>query len=461
MQLAAILVMSIQALVYLIRSAQGIPTLRDLVLVASVMWPVTAAFYLPLLDIRNPLWVTLGLMSIWWLIGCQRPIISRVWPLLVFLGYMMTASLWAVNSMDSATRTIGCILMMIYVVVQIWTRPSEQVISRIFNVLVLVSLGILLLLAWIVSQKGISLSQRFQMPEAGLRATGIASFALTALIVLCGRGFKEKGVRRLLLWGLAGISLTLMVLTKTRGTLFALIGVVGFLIVFLEKTQHRTWNVFLYLVTLFLLALITFMPDAMEKHWDSVLTYFRLEAATTSFDDAIESTGRLDLWTYALEKARERPYLGRGTGSSTFAMVPDQIFASGSIAGFPIVTVHSQYVETYYDHGLVGLGLLIIILIWITWAAIKAFRNPPPGLETETRTLALLWITAPIGMVSHGGYFSSGNPHQMWVWLAGLAMVYVQQHAAERHEQVVPAPLQLGYRKFDAKVLHNQTGRRI
>lgn len=462
MQLAAALVLLMLAIAYSVKSSQGTATFKDVVLAASLMWPVAVVFYGPLLDLRNPVWIVLGGLAILWIFKWQRSIILQLWPVVIFFVYMMTASLWAVNGVESAMRTIGNTLLMVYVAAQVRTRSPQQTLSRTFDVLTIVSFGILILLLWGATQEGLSLSRRFRMDEIGLKATGIASFALTALIVLGGRAFKEKGVKRLALLALSGFALALMMLTQTRGTLFAFIGVIAFLALFQGKSQGQTRDVILYLMILSSLVLFSFMPDVLDRYLGNAATYFRLESETELLDDPEGWAGRFDLWSYALEKAAERPFLGRGTGSSTFAIVPDVVFASrSSTAGLPYATVHSQYVETYYDHGLIGLGVLIVILLWITWAAIKAFRNPPPGLETETRTLALLWITTPIGMITHGGYFSSGNPHRMWLWLAGLAMVYVQQHAAEQREQLVPAPLQRGYRKFDAKALRNPMERRM
>ncbi|MBN1878408.1 MAG: O-antigen ligase family protein [Anaerolineae bacterium] len=462
MRLAAALVLLMLAIAYSVKSAQGTATFKDVVLAASLMWPVAVVFYGPLLDLRNPVWIVLGGLALLWILKWQRPIILQLWPVVIFFVYMMAASLWAVNSTDSALRTIGNTLLMVYVAAQVWTRSPQQTLLRTFDVLTIVSLGILILLLWGAAQEGLSLSRRFRMDEIGLKATGIASFALTALIVLGGRGFKEKGIKRLVVLALSGVALVLMVLTQTRGTLFAFIGIIAFLAVFQGKSQGQTRDAVLYLMILSLLVLFSFIPDVLDRHLGSVATYFRLDAEADLLDDPEGWAGRFDLWTYALEKAAERPFLGRGTGSSTYALAPDSIFASSSsTVGLPYSPVHSQYVETYYDHGYVGLGFLIIILLWITWAAVRAFQNPPPGLEIETKTLALLWITTPIGMVSHGGYFSSGNPQRMWLWLAGLAMVYVQQHTAERREQVAPAPLHRGYSGLDAKALHSQMRRRL
>lgn len=434
LQLAAAFGLLILPVIYLVRLARGPVVFQDVVLVVSLMWPVALAFYRPLLGLRNPIWVVLGGLALLWLLKWQKPVIPHLWPLVIFFVYMMVTSLWAVNSIDSATRTVGSFLMMVYVIIQAWTRPSEQAISRIFDVLMLVSLGILFLLVWIVSQKGISLSQRFQMPEAGLKATGIANFALTAFIMLGGLGFKERGVKRLAVWTLAVGTLVLMVFTQTRATLFALMLVIGFIVVFEKGSQGYIIKLITFLLILVFLTFFIFQPDTTRQDLNSFIGYFRLSEEVESIQLTGSSwSGRGELWRFALEKARDRPFLGRGTGSSSFAAIPDWILASlSSVESLPANTVHNQFVETYYDHGLIGLALLSGILVWITRAAFKIFRAPPPGLEIKSKTLVMLWLTVPIGMLSHGGYFSSGNPQRMWVWITGIALVYIHQEVQSK-----------------------------
>ena len=441
MQLAAAIGLLVLAYAYSVKTTQRRVTFKDKVLAVTLMWPVAGVFYSPLLDLRNHIWMVLGGLALLWILRYRKSIVSHLWPLLVLLVYMMLVSLcWAVNSTDSVARTLGSALMTIYVIAQVWTRPPRKGLSIAFDALTSVSFGIIILLAWGISQENAFHLKRFQMFQVGLRATDVANFALVAAIILGGRGLRERGGKRLALLTLSASAFVLMMLTKTRGTLLSLICIIGFLAVFESGKQQRTLKVVCFLLVLTFPALFYFTPGYII----GLQEYYRLMPKAGHIYDPEGDLfmGRKGLWEKAMEKARDRPFLGRGTGASNFVHLSDQFVKSKILTkDLQVATVHSQYVETYYDHGLVGLGLLVFVLVWITQAAFKVNQHPPRGLGTETKTMVWLWITVPIGMLSHGGYLSSGNTWRMWIWIAGMVLVCLDQtrRRAQRSNRIVLA----------------------
>ena len=133
---------------------------------------------------------------------------------------------------------------------------------------------------------------------------------------------------------------------------------------------------------LFLLAVLaiplalSYMPQTWFERMETIQTY----------QDDRSVQGRFDAWEYAYDKALNRPLIGGGF----------QVFAGHMDA-------HSIYFEVLGEHGFIGLGLFLLLIIF-TWRSGSSIKQQVSGKEN------LYWSADLASMVQASlvGYAASG-----------------------------------------------------
>ena len=130
---------------------------------------------------------------------------------------------------------------------------------------------------------------------------------------------------------------------------------------------------------------------------------------------------RRELWEDAFAKGWERPLLGRGIGMSTYHHAEDRLIRGLSEDEIRRLvgkrTVHSQFVENFYETGLVG-SALFLALVTVSCRGAAVWLNF--GLNynrPEATALSLGMLATVLGFVSHGGVLAPGNPFSILNWL--------------------------------------------
>ncbi|GER80061.1 O-antigen ligase family protein [Candidatus Denitrolinea symbiosum] len=167
-------------------------------------------------------------------------------------------------------------------------------------------------------------------------------------LIFWALGWKKHGLRRLLFWGMAVGGLMLLMLTVSRGALFALVvaGMCG--IRFIPK-HYRVRAV----IGLGIIYLIFNMIPLTKTG----LQYYQLRLT--------EDTGRLTIWRASVQLIQLRPWLGYGTnvlgGSRNIARY-------GQIGILPISSPHNPFLLLW-----LGSGIFPVIPFSVLW--LIALRN--------------------------------------------------------------------------------------
>jgi len=148
-------------------------------------------------------------------------------------------------------------------------------------------------------------------------------------------------------WAMGGtIAFTIFAIfgTQSRGALLAIVAMLGYMII---KSRRRAFT--LLASVLAIVVALAFMP----KSWmDRMMTI-------ESYQEDSSAMGRIEMWTFATNIANHNPIFGGGFNSLGNPKLQEKYLASGVHARAP----HSIYFETLGDHGYVGLGIFLTLLI--------------------------------------------------------------------------------------------------
>lgn len=135
-------------------------------------------------------------------------------------------------------------------------------------------------------------------------------------------------------------------------------------------------------------------------------------------------TGRLDLWTVAVEVIRDHPWVGVGAGN--FTVVEPRYAAAG--ANLPRVDLvldaqkvtHNTYLNIFADLGIVGLlafvGLVVGVLVILVGAVRRFDRERDPELAIFGRAT----LISILAMLAAFTFISAQYEKQLWL-LLGIA----------------------------------------
>lgn len=135
-------------------------------------------------------------------------------------------------------------------------------------------------------------------------------------------------------------------------------------------------------------------------------------------------TGRTDLWSIAVEVAKDHPVVGVGIGNF---VVVEPVYASRDIAISEVRLVvdtpkiaHNMYLQVLSELGLIGLALFLVILatsLSLAWRAIRMFARAG---DFELEMIARGVIVGLFGMLAAYAFISAQYEKQLWL-LFGLS----------------------------------------
>ena len=147
-------------------------------------------------------------------------------------------------------------------------------------------------------------------------------------------------------------------------------------------------------------------------------------------------TGREDLWTIAVQVARDHPVLGVGIGN--FPIVNAEYAATTmNVESGAVVderkSVHNTYLEVLTELGPLGLLAFITIVAASLRAGLSSFRMFRESKEPEMESLARGIVIGAIGMLAAYVFISAEYEKQLWLVL-GLVLA-LSSIARRRREQ--------------------------
>jgi probable O-glycosylation ligase (exosortase A-associated) len=229
---------------------------------------------------------------------------------------------------------------------------------------------------------------RFQVlgPEEsfieGNTALGLALVMCLPIMWYLSRQAPTMLVRRFVL-GCMGLCALAILATQSRGAFLAIIAMSGAL--WLASGGRLRVLVVLAVVGI---SIVTFMPDSWAERMHTIRTYDQDESAL----------GRINAWWFAYRLALDHPIVGGG-----FETFTKDLFMRYAPNPLDFHDAHSIYFEALAEHGFVGLGLFVLLLVLAMRCA--------AGIRRATRDVPDLkwaWDLSSLLLASLIGYSVGG-----------------------------------------------------
>ena len=379
-------------------------------------WPVAAGICPFFTGIRNPVYIVLAILSFAWPRKNSSTAGARVFhpALLCFLTLLSVSALWAMNRQDAALRTGGLLLIFAFVWNLLLTTDKDRIVSWLGGGLLCASYATLVIVV-LAGRLPDSVGQdgRLQFSNE-LKATGTASMCMWAFVRLFAESMIPRGSRRLLHFLGVGLALWAMLQTGTRGTIIQAMFVLPLLVTIRFSAQDALslasgYAQYFFAMLIVLVAVWTLTKGETKAGY---VEKYRMGEGAGILDS------RAEVWQAAMQKAKEKPWLGRGFGSSSFYEWTDEdyeVVSSNVITDR--TTVHNQYVEIFYEFGVLGLlafGWVLVAASFNAGRIFLSYRGPQVGLW---RMLAAYVLVGMLEGFSHGGHISTGQAETVRRWI--------------------------------------------
>lgn len=369
------------------------------------------------LDIRNEVYVMIAVLSF----ICYRtsdylqqsrilhPAIGMA------LAVMAFSPLWAVNPADSFMRSLGVLLVFVFIWNLFKTDDGLHIVTWLSEGLLYAAYAtVVVIIVKFPFTESVGFASRYQLDEE-VKATGTAAMCMWAFVRLWVEGKTGKQETRILHLCMAGLVFLIMFATGTRGTMLQAALVSPFLYSLNRDTYYSSlWLQSIKHIVLLasILALILIAWSSLTANMQSnILNIYRIDREKGSINT------RENTWRDAIEKAKEAPWLGRGLGSSSFYEFSDFFYRNNSSQNIPYrTTVVSQYVEIFYEFGLIGSFAFAWLFAVLGAKSIKFLQGYQGPLQMEFKTLSVYALIGLIEGLTHGGQITTGNPEIVRRW---------------------------------------------
>lgn len=299
------------------------------------------------------------------------------WVALAYLGLLAASVLWSGDPLLSGRRLLAFALMLVAIAATVRRVPGEEVVRWAL----LASAGFVAVALAVELGTG-----AFQPAGYDYRFSGVyhpntlATFC--AVLALAAAALAPRSAHRWLLHAAVAAALVLLVLTRSRTSLAAVLLALPLQRLAAARPSRAVLAV-LAVAWASCLALLVGGEALLPRLADAFLMD-RTEAEVGSF------TGRTWLWAVLLDRVAERPVLGYGLGGFwTPANVQDVYRAAGWVAAH----AHSTYVEQLLQVGVVGLALYVAsVVLGVGRGLVRLHRtgDPAPAFITSLLVYGLL-----------------------------------------------------------------------
>lgn len=296
----------------------------------------------------------------------------------VMLGYFAFSNLWSNDPANIESTLTHSVYLLLYLAMLIAVLNGEKR-DLLFTVIML-GFTLLCLYSLIFDHQEILTSRQVSKSNPGpgnvIDLAGLAGVGVILSLIV----FREK--RRLAILAVIPILLGTMLLTQSRGPVLSLF--IALLVT--QSYKHLKPKHTAY----FLIALVAIGAVILSSEVGRQLL--------TRFEEMyIQSFLRLSIWRHTFELAGQSPYFGYGFNYE---------LSFTNYSGEYIRTTHSLYWGALLKGGIVGLALLLAVLGYCGWLALRRMRD---GMRLE----AALFIFILLFYTSQG-MFVVGNPSESW-----------------------------------------------
>ena len=335
-------------------------------------------------------------------------IFKRMPALCILLGYLLwvLASI-GISNLSLNTFLISWLLLLDYLAVCILTIvvcTTQRRLLRLIDAILLISLFVAGygIYSYLTQQNGVydpatGLFRTFSIfgsaPTCGLFFSTIIPLAFYRLLTL--RGFKIVG-------GLFMIAMLLLglVLTFARSS-FITIPISIVIMAFFLPSRKMKVSLFSCIAAI---SIIAWLGTAIGNIpiFDRFLN-----------QDISTLNGRTYLWQAVLQHFDPTKLLGNGFHASDILLTNLKVGYGGAYGGVIATTTQNLYLTALYDHGIIGLGLLILLFV-------SLLLNIIQGIRTTTGNQRMLFATALAAFLSMiVQSFASSD-----VWIPGIGIYF-------------------------------------
>jgi probable O-glycosylation ligase (exosortase A-associated) len=195
----------------------------------------------------------------------------------------------------------------------------------------------------------------------------------------------QKPILRWAMLGAIGASSLAILSTQSRGAFLAISAMAAFL---WWKSPKKLWTGLALVIAAVLL--LAMMPTSWEERMRTIQTY----------EQDASAMGRINAWTFAYNLASARPLIGGGFNTFT-----PELFERYAPDPEDFHDAHSIYFQVLGEHGFVGLGLFLALLLSAFSTGNRIIRRTRghPDLEWA-RDLAAMVQVGLIGYMVGGAF---------------------------------------------------------
>lgn len=254
-------------------------------------------------------------------------------------------------------------------------------------------------------------------------ALGLALIVLLPLMNYL-RATSRMAVTRLAMAGVIGCTFLAIFGTYSRGALVALAAAAA-----AYAVRSRSGVLLVVLAAI----LVGFVPSFLPANWTQRMSTIQAYDQDESFN------GRIAAWKTSYNIAAARPLVGGGFSSVDVTPVVQQYSSPGSLTSGK--AAHSIFFQVLGDHGFVGLGLYLLILIatWFNTATVLNAGRGRPDLAWASQLARMMQVSliaflvggAALSMAYYDGILV------LFALTAALAQV-VRKPAAQAAEDATP-----------------------
>jgi exopolysaccharide production protein ExoQ len=219
-----------------------------------------------------------------------------------------------------------------------------------------------------------------------------ACLIIAAAVALC-----ITRERRLLLVGVLVFGVGMLLLTKSRTALLAVLLAGGVAGVFVVRRNRLALLAVAAAALVF--AVVVFAPQTVTRAHDAALLGRSAES-----DNPATLSGRTLLWEDLLYFASARPWLGYGFDSF---WTPAHIAEISLRRGWVITQSHSGYIEALLNVGWVGGSLLVLVLVGGLVTAIRRYRRVRTPLAMFAVAMLVWYMTNMLAEAIPEAHFST------------------------------------------------------
>jgi teichuronic acid biosynthesis protein TuaE len=238
-----------------------------------------------------------------------------------------------------------------------WIKVNHRkfILSIALLPIISVGTGVVLHLLGIKPLYGIEYTGAFRLLGANIGAH-LAMLAVVGIMASMGEALRE-GNKKFYLW-IAIINFAILVATGTRGaTLAALFLFLPYILsqfkrLILGRMAKHLFAVSIIAVAIVLIAFPNFIT--------------RITGST--FEQGINTSGRLAAWEFFIHQANENPWFGRGLGAGTM-LNQGQVHSAFRVP-------HNEFIRMYVDGGIVGTMILLTAFLSVFLRIKRSLSGP-------------------------------------------------------------------------------------